>query len=1449
MKSGEFPTSNTIEITKDVSVYGGFTDSDTSIASRTGTTTIKAGTSLNGRVMTIDNSSVRSYILLDGLTITGGKATNNTNGGGVYVNENAIVDIINCTITGNEVSNGDGGGLYANKGSIVDMTNCTITSNKAGSNGGGIYVAQSAKVDMTNCTVTNNTTSNGGGFYAYDYSILTLTNCTIANNTATSNGGGLYAYEPILTLTNCTVANNTATSNGGGLYIYKNSILTLTNCTVANNTGANGKEIYNAGRTTMTNTFVWNSATDSAIINNTHGTINASYCAAPIQLDGEENIAITSWESQSSTTETVNGVNHTVYKIENNSELSGLEGKGTSEGAPEKDQLGNTRSSPPCIGAVEKVYTPKLSPAGTLTINAIEGKAIDSTTITATKGAGIVWSATGELPAGLTAASSDNTCTISGVPETGTSANTPYNYTITATNSKGSDDVTVTVNVSAIPMLSYSDTLTLTEGEAMTDFKITAIAGSNLTWFTNDTLPSGLTGTGNDKTYTISGTPARGTAGTHSYTVKATSTSNTACTATATITITIKAAAEPTLLDSAVSYTAEEGSEISPIRIIATSGSNLTWSGSGSLPSGLTVSSQDNVFTISGTPAEGTASGSPYDYTVKVTNIAGTKEAQVTITVNEESPPVTPVFLDSSINYTCLEGVEISPIRIFATEGNKFTWSESGNLPDGLTTLSQGNIFTIYGTPSTGTSGSYTYTVKAANSLGNAEASVTITVKTIGSNSSPSAPVLLESEINYTGLENWEISPIKIIAMSGNNLEWSSSGTLPDGLQVSRQSNIFTIYGTPSTGTSGSYTYTVKAANSLGNAEAKITITIKTIGSGFSQSAPVLLESEIKYTGLENWEISPIKIIAMSGNNLEWSSSGTLPDGLQVSRQSNIFTIYGTPSTGTSGSYTYTVKAANSLGSAEAKITITVKTMGSNSSPSAPVLLESEIKYTGLENWEISPIKVIAMSGNNLEWSSSGTLPEGLQVSRQSNIFTIYGTPSTGTSGSYTYTVKAANSLGSAEARITITVKGSSAKPILSESAITYINQEGYTIKPIIIKAATGDNLAWSSSGSLPAGLSGAESGDKTGYIISGILAIGTAGRYSCTVTAKNDIGEASTLVTIIVEAFELEGLYEPSENTNLEDYLLNTLDLSREQLYTITSLKVFANITSLHGIAELVPNLKTLDLTEAYSLSGDLDLGVLGDLELDEVDISGNPALKTLALRDCIITRVNAEGCENLVSIDVAGNESIEELILDNTNISTINARDCKNLITLHFANSRVTKMDLTGCDELQDLDFRANSVRRFHIDQFGLRRLETLDAAGQEVYVPLIEKVFNFAEFLTGYDNDYDAYSSGTTADTSDHNLGEVTAYDESGNEIDYDDSKYKQTGEFIFDKAPARIVYEYETGLTSMDVTITGTHDDDSGAGLGGSGGCNSGLANWALLALVWLVLNYQGGYTFL
>lgn len=126
-------------------------------------------------------------------------------------------------------------------------------------------------------------------------------------------------------------------------------------------------------------------------------------------------------------------------------------------------------------------------------------------------------------------------------------------------------------------------------------------------------------------------------AGTYRIPVTATATfGGVGGTASSVIVVTVSDVA-PILSPDVTSITARRGSEVTPITITATQGTNITWSTSGILVDGLSYNASGNSVVISGTVSETAATGQ-YVYTVTASNTAGEASVSITITVNSAAP-------------------------------------------------------------------------------------------------------------------------------------------------------------------------------------------------------------------------------------------------------------------------------------------------------------------------------------------------------------------------------------------------------------------------------------------------------------------------------------------------------------------------------------------------------------------------------------------------------------------------------------------------------------------------------------------------------------------------------------------------------------------------------------------------------------------------------------------
>ncbi len=189
------------------------------------------------------------------LTVTGCTFTDNTansasatglGGGAIYSNTAGTVSISNSTFTGNsEIGGSGGGGAIRNRGGTMTISNSTFSSNTAVDGGGAID--NNDVMTISGCTISGNSASGtlegGGGIE--NLGQLTLMNSLVTGNSAPRHGGGIF-HNPqasnFLEITNSTISNNTAntarnqTAYGGGLYVNGSPGATITGSTVSGNT-------------------------------------------------------------------------------------------------------------------------------------------------------------------------------------------------------------------------------------------------------------------------------------------------------------------------------------------------------------------------------------------------------------------------------------------------------------------------------------------------------------------------------------------------------------------------------------------------------------------------------------------------------------------------------------------------------------------------------------------------------------------------------------------------------------------------------------------------------------------------------------------------------------------------------------------------------------------------------------------------------------------------------------------------------------------------------------------------------------------------------------------------------------------------------------------------------------------------------------------------------------
>jgi hypothetical protein len=216
-----------------------------------------SGTIVDGNG-SLTNDSVfritRGAVLISGLSIQGGKASNS--GGGIQASPEGgpITLTLNTVwIHNNSVVYFGAGVFVAGPFASLVVNNSRISDNLATgaggfSEGGGLF-CNLCDLRLNLSSIANNQARGAVGVAGgvYNSGQITVTYSTILSNTATGDGGGLYNYLGTALLVNSTLSGNRADKDGGGVHVAGGSV-SLYNGTVAfNSAGAALSSVRSGG--------------------------------------------------------------------------------------------------------------------------------------------------------------------------------------------------------------------------------------------------------------------------------------------------------------------------------------------------------------------------------------------------------------------------------------------------------------------------------------------------------------------------------------------------------------------------------------------------------------------------------------------------------------------------------------------------------------------------------------------------------------------------------------------------------------------------------------------------------------------------------------------------------------------------------------------------------------------------------------------------------------------------------------------------------------------------------------------------------------------------------------------------------------------------------------------------------------------------------------------------
>jgi gliding motility-associated-like protein len=788
-------------------------------------------------------------------------------------------------------------------------------------------------------------------------------------------------------------------------------------------------------------------------------------------------------------------------------------------------------------------------------------------------GAALTYTLNGTVPSDITINSATGVINYAATLAVGT-----YPLTVVATNNAGntSSAYTITVNATVPSALAYTPALSTTNLGSAGLSIAPAInnGGATITYSLSGTVPAGIT---IDPASGIISFDNTLTVGTYPLTITAT---NIIGSTTASYTITVNPVAPSALVYTPASLTGERtsaGNSVSPT--INSGGAVVTYSLSGTVPSGVTIDPSTGVISY-----DNTLPVSSYALTVNAANSAGNTTTTFNITINPSSNnslnnlsistgTLTPVFNSATASYSVGVPLTVNSISFtptvsdagFASVKVNGTAVTSGSTSTPIALVTGPNTINIVVTAQDASTKTYVINVIKSASSNNAQ----LSALTLSSGSLN--PVFNSATLNYTAsvantTTSVTVTPVLSDATARQTVNGTAvaSGSASNSIALNVGANIINTAVTAQDGVT-IITYSV-TINRAGSSNANLSNLVLNSAS----LSPSFTSSTTNYTATVANNITSITLTpTMADANAAISitgiavASGNASAGQPLAVGVNNIPVTVTAQDGTIKTYTVTVTRLRSSDANLANIALSSGTL-------SPVFAPGSTAYTASVTNVITSITLtptiddatatLTVNGTTV---ASGNASQAIPLSVGSNIITTAVTAQDGTTKSYIVTVtRAASSNANLFA---LGVSSGTLSPLFAQATNAYSvsvanNVSSFTVTPTLadatasIKVNTTAVPSGNTSGNIPLNV-----GANT-ITITVTAQDGTINTYTLTVTRTPSAIAALSALSISA------GALNPAFDTGTTSYTATVVQGTASVSFTPTLTDATATV-NINGI------------------------------------------------------------------------------------------------------------------------------------------------------------------------------------------------------------------------------------------------------------------------------------------